>query len=99
MPIARAFSKARLKIQSRRTSARKHFLWIKINQDNLPDPVVWWYCECKTGARTVGHVATIMWYLGKRKHSRYKPKSDTFSTIMKDAAVVPQTYCEFGAGR
>ena len=28
------------KIQSRHTSARKYFLWIKINQDNLQDPVV-----------------------------------------------------------
>ena len=28
---------------------------------------------------------------GKRKYSQYKPKSDRFSTIVKDAAVVPQT--------
>ena len=34
------------KIQSRHTLARKYFLWIKINQDNLQDPVVGWYCEC-----------------------------------------------------
>ena len=34
-------------IQSRHTSARKYFLWIKINQDNLKDPIVGWYCECK----------------------------------------------------
>ena len=85
------------KIQSRHTSARKYFLWIKINQDNLQDPVVGWYCECKAGARTVGccaHVGTIIWYLGKGKHSEYKPKSDTFSTTVKDAAVVPQTDSE-----
>ena len=42
------------KIHFRHTSARKYFIWIKINQDNLQDPVVGWYCECKVGARTVG---------------------------------------------
>ena len=87
----------REKIQSRHPSARKYLLWIKINQDNLQDPVVTWYCEWKTGARTVGccaYVATIMWYLGKRKHSQYKPKSVTFSTTIKDADVVPQTDTE-----
>ena len=73
--------------------SEKHFLWIKISQDNLKDPVVWWYCPCKAGARTVGHVATIIWYLGKGKHSQYKPKSDKFSAV-KDAAVVPQTGSE-----
>ena len=47
-------------------------------QDNLQDPVVGWYCECKASAHTVGccaHVATIIWYLGKGKQSQYKPKS------------------------
>ena len=81
------------KIQSRHTSARKYFLWIKIKQDNLQDPVVRWYCQCKAGARTVGccaHVATTIWY----QHSQYKPKSDTFSTQVNDAAVVPQTDSE-----
>ena len=49
------------------------------------------------GARTVGcaHVATIIWYMGKGKHSQYKPKSDTFSMTVKEAAVVPQTDSEF----
>ena len=39
--------------------------------------------------RAVGccsHAATIIWYLGKGKHSQYKPKSDTFSTTVNDAA-------------
>ena len=85
------------KSQSRRTSARKYFLWKKINQDDLQDPVVGWYCECKAGARTVGccaHVATIIMYLRKGKHAQYKPKSDIFSTTVRDAAVVPQTDSE-----
>ena len=85
------------KIQSRHTSMRKYFLWIKINQDNLQDSVVGWYCECKAGARTVGccaHIATIIWYLRKGKHSQNKPKSNTFSTTVKDAPVVPQTESE-----
>ena len=50
---------------------RKYFLLIKINQDNLQDPVGGWYCKGKAGARTVGccaHVATINWYMGKGKH-------------------------------
>ena len=73
------------KIQSKHTSARKYFLWIKINQGNLQDPVVGWYWECKAGEPTVdcsAHVTTIMWYLGKRKHAQYKPNSDTFSTTV-----------------
>ena len=71
---------------------------IKINQDDLQDPVVGWFCECETGAHTVGccaHVVTMIWYLGKGKHSQYKSKSDTFSTrVIKDATVVPQTDSE-----
>ena len=62
-----------------------------INQDNLQDPVVGWYCDCTVSARTVGccaHVATIIMYLRKGKHAQYKPKSDTSSTTVRDAAVV-----------
>ena len=40
------------------------------------------------------HVATIIWYLGKGNHSHNKPKSDTFSTTVKDAALVTQTDSE-----
>ena len=40
-------------------SARKYFIWIKIIQDNLQDPVVGWYCECTVGARTVGCCAHV----------------------------------------
>ena len=72
---------------SRHTSAIKYFLWIKVNHDNLQDPVVGWYCECKAGARTVGccaHIATIIMY----QNASYKPKSGTFSTTVRDAAVV-----------
>ena len=32
--------------------------------------------------------------MGKGKHSQYKSKSDTFSTKVKDGAVVPQTDSE-----
>ena len=71
---------------------------IKINQEDLHDPIVGWFCECKAGSHTVGccaHVTTIIWYLGKEKHSQSKPKSDTFSTqVIKDAVVVPQTDSE-----
>ena len=68
-----------------------------INQDNLQDPVVGWYCECTVSARTVGCCAlfaTIIWYLGEGKHSQYKLKSDTFSMTVKDAAVNHQTDSE-----
>ena len=37
------------------------------------------------------HAATIIWYLRKGKHSQYRPKSETCSTTVKDATVVPQT--------
>ena len=33
-------------------------------------------------------------YLRKGKHAQYKPKSDTSSTTVRDAAVVPQTDSE-----
>lgn len=81
------------KIQSRHTSSKKYFLWIKINHDDPHDPIVGWYCECKAGARTVGccaHIATIIWYLGNGKHSQYQPKLDILTPSVQDAAAIPE---------
>ena len=44
------------KIQFRHTSARKYFIWIKINQDNLQDPAV--------GAKWV-HVQLVVVHMSK----------------------------------
>lgn len=78
------------KIQSRHTSSKTYFLWIKIKLDVPHNPLVGWYCECKAGARMVGccaHVAAVIWFLGNGKHSQYQPKSDILTTSVQDAAV------------
>lgn len=51
------------KIQSRHTSSKTYFLWLKINLDIQHDPLVGWY---KAETCTVGscaHVATVIWFL------------------------------------
>ena len=46
------------------------------------------------GVLRVHSECAYSWYLGERKHSQYKLKSDTFSTTVKDAGVNHQTDSE-----
>jgi hypothetical protein len=53
----------RIKLQSRFSKSQKHFLWIEFKEfRNGKDAVTGWYCQCKSGARTLGccsHVAAV----------------------------------------
>ncbi|XP_063373452.1 uncharacterized protein LOC134661345 [Cydia amplana] len=62
----------RMRIRSRFRNAVKHQLWIAF-QNEIPEeePILAYYCKCKTGARTIGccaHVASVVWYLGYARH-------------------------------
>lgn len=63
----------RVKMQSRFCKSQKHNLWIKfVENGTSPSSIISWYCQCKTGARTVGccsHVATVLWYLSFARHN------------------------------
>ncbi|KAL4231065.1 hypothetical protein ACF0H5_008648 [Mactra antiquata] len=52
----------RVHLQSRHVSSKSYFVWIKFDSDAVKA----WYCQCRSGARTVGtcsHVAAVVWYL------------------------------------
>ncbi|MCG7879800.1 MAG: transposase family protein, partial [Candidatus Thiodiazotropha endolucinida] len=52
-------------IRSRHTSNKTYNMWIEYTQGL--NPIIGWYCGCRSGARTVGccaHVASVLWYLG-----------------------------------
>ena len=53
------------------------------------DPILGWYCQCKSGARTLGscaHVASVLWYLGYARHkSDLKYPSDRLLDLIQDA--------------
>ncbi|KMQ87059.1 hypothetical protein RF55_13772 [Lasius niger] len=72
----------RIRVSSRFRNAVQHQLWIAFNEeyycnnfdvDNREDPIIGYYCTCKTGARTLGtctHVASILWYMGYARHEQ-----------------------------
>lgn len=64
----------RLRIRSRFRNAVKHQLWIAFQNETQEDePILAYYCMCKTGARTIGccaHVASVVWYLGYARHQQ-----------------------------
>ncbi|KAK3109143.1 hypothetical protein FSP39_023866 [Pinctada imbricata] len=62
----------RVRIQSRHISAKRYFLWIEFDFSDVNEPIKAYYCQCKAGMRTVGccaHVASVLWYLGYKRHS------------------------------
>jgi len=56
----------RVKMQSRFSKATHHFVWIQFSEfENGKDAIQAWYCDCKTGSRTLGccsHVAGVYSY-------------------------------------
>ena len=59
----------RARIQSRHSNATKYIVLLCFDETN-PTKLLH-YCQCKSGARTVGccaHTATIVWYLGWARH-------------------------------
>lgn len=46
-----------------------------------------WYCTCLTGARTIGscaHIVSIIWYMGKGRHTEFNLPAEMLSSIMID---------------
>lgn len=59
------------KIQSRHVSSKSYYLWVQFDSEDELDPIKFWYCQCKSGARLVGscaHVASLLWYIGIQRH-------------------------------
>ncbi|CAF3522354.1 unnamed protein product [Rotaria sp. Silwood1] len=67
----------RCAIQSRHSNSIRYYVWIQFSLTG--DPITSWYCQCKSGARTVGactHEATIIWYLSYARHHDFEGSSD-----------------------
>lgn len=87
----------RIRIYSRFRRATKHQLWIAFainyNEEDRMDvadnPILGYYCTCKSGARTLGccaHVASVLWYLGWARHQVHiKYPSQAMLDYIQDA--------------
>ncbi|CAF2155112.1 unnamed protein product [Rotaria magnacalcarata] len=63
----------RCAIQSRHSNSTRYYAWIQFSLTG--DPITSWYCQCKSGARTVGacaHEATIIWFLSYARHHDFQ---------------------------
>lgn len=66
----------RLRISSRYRNATQYNVWIAFNEEYNQDqhedePILGYYCTCRSGARTLGtcaHITAIIWYLGYARH-------------------------------
>jgi hypothetical protein len=64
----------RVKLRSRFSRSNKHTLWIQFQPNGTGnDSITGWFCQCKTGARTLGccsHIACVLWYMGFARHNK-----------------------------
>ena len=93
----------RVRVFSRFRNATKHQIFIAYNilesdgVDDDTEPILGYYCTCKSGARTLGtcsHVASVLWYLGYARYQdnvRY-PSSLLLETILDAAHRPPQQH-------
>ena len=61
----------RVKIHSRHLSQTVYNTFIQYGI-NCAEPIEAWYCDCRSGARTVGccaYVTSILWFLGVARHN------------------------------
>ncbi|RNA36684.1 vacuolar sorting-associated 13c [Brachionus plicatilis] len=61
----------RVKIHSRFVSKLIYNTWIKFTNESEKEPIIGWYCDCKSGSRVLGacaHVTSVIWYLGVERH-------------------------------
>ena len=61
------------KIQSIHVSSKSYYLWIQFDTEDENEPIKFWYCQCKSGARLVGscaHVASLLRYIGIHRHNK-----------------------------
>ena len=79
----------RAHIQSRHVTSKKYFVYVQYDDSGIQE----WYCQCRTGARTVGmcaHIASLIWYLGYARYTGVKSRID-FGSYLDDAADIPET--------
>lgn len=91
----------RARLYSRFTNATHHTLYISFHEyfggigeaERIRpdvDPILGYYCTCKSGARTLGccgHVASVLWYLGYARHQQNAQyPSDNLLRAVRDAA-------------
>lgn len=66
----------RCRVQSRHSNATRYYAWIRYSlEDNT---IKAWYCQCRSGARTLGccgHVGSIIWYLSYARLHDFRPSS------------------------
>ena len=78
----------RIQIQSRHTSSKVYNLWLETNAG--PNPIIGWYCQCKSGARVVGccaHIASVLWYIGCSRYHQETPRpACEFATHLNDTS-------------
>ncbi|XP_043262240.1 uncharacterized protein LOC122403027 [Colletes gigas] len=89
----------RVRVFSRFRNATKHQIFIAYNilesdgVDDDTEPILGYYCTCKSGARTLGtcsHVASVLWYLGyARYQDNVRYPSSLLLEILLDAAHRP----------
>ena len=68
------------RIQSRHTSSTLYNLWIRFTTSAVTS----WYCQCKSGARTLGccaHICSVIWYLGFYRHQCNKIEKERYNQV------------------
>ena len=70
----------RVHLKSRFRNSAAHDVFIEHGTFDGEEKIKRYYCKCKVGSRTLGccsHVASVVWYLGLRRHSSpsFQPKS------------------------
>jgi len=66
----------RCRIQSRHSNATRYYAWIQYNLTS--NGIDAWYCQCRSGARTLGccgHIASVIWYLSYARLHDFQPSS------------------------
>ncbi|CAF4044121.1 unnamed protein product [Rotaria sp. Silwood2] len=64
----------RCRIQSRHSNATRYYAWIRYSLSE--NTITAWYCQCRSGARTVGccgHIASVIWYLSYARLHDFHP--------------------------
>lgn len=81
----------RVRLYSRFRNSTRYQLWISYTVDNEVDnePITGYYCQCFSGARTVGscaHIASVIWFLGYARHqANMRYPSDAILHAVVDA--------------
>jgi len=79
----------RVRMKSRFSRAQSHFVWIKFKEHGSGHSAIKsYYCDCKTGARTLGccgHVSAVIRYLGNDRFEAPQ-KRRNYTSYLLDAA-------------